>query len=229
MDPSAPDTASTSADLSPILQAPTPVGASDAPAARRNAAPLLQVLLVELPARGTILEIGSGTGQHAAAFAAALHPRLWLPTESERSRLGSIRAWTGALPDRAPRPGPPRVLDAATPAETWPVDDAAPISAMVCTNVIHISPWPVALGLLAGAAHWLPADAPLILYGPFRRDGRHTSAGNAAFDADLRREDARWGIRDLEGELVPAASGCGLRVAAVHAMPANNLTVVLRR
>lgn len=214
--------------LDPIIAAPVPPGGLDAPAARRNAAPLLEVLLVELPGEGTVVEIGSGTGQHAAAFAGALSPRRWQPTETDTQRLDSIRAWSELLPAAGPRPLPPRRLDAAAAAHAWPLDAVTPISAMVSANVIHIAPWSVALGMLAGAAHWLPAGGPLILYGPFHRDGRHTSPGNAAFDTDLRAQDPDWGIRDLDREVVPAAERAGLTLATIHEMPANNLCVVLR-
>ncbi|MDF1792610.1 MAG: DUF938 domain-containing protein [Thalassobaculaceae bacterium] len=211
------------------MAATPPPGALDAPAARRNAGPLLAVLLAELPADGTILEIGAGTGQHAAAFAQALLPRRWLPTEMDAERRDSIRAWMTLLAPDGARPLPPRALDAADPADTWPLGDAAPVSAMVSANVIHIAPWTVTLGILAGAARWLGPGAPLILYGPFHRDGRHMSPGNTAFDADLRSRDPGWGIRDLEREVLPVATGVGLRLGAVHEMPANNLCVVLRR
>lgn len=235
-DPSAPTPLRPDADrpsvvgrVHPVIAAPAPPGALDAPAARRNAEALLQVLLTELPASGTIVEIGSGTGQHAAAFAPALHPRCWQPTETDRERLDSIASWAAMLPADGPRPDPARRLDAAAPAETWPLDDIGTVAGLVSANVIHIAPWPVALGILAGAARWLAAGAPLILYGPFHRDGRHTSPGNTRFDAELRNQNAQWGIRDLERELVPAAETMGLSLAAIHEMPANNLSVVLRR
>ena len=111
----------------------------------------------------------------------------------------------------------------------WPVGPGDGIRALVATNVIHIAPWAVADGLLAGAAARLPPGGPLVLYGPFRRHGGHTGDGNARFDASLRAEDPAWGIRDLEGELVPAAEAAGLRLDAVQPMPSNNLTVVFRR
>lgn len=211
-----------------LLAADPPPGAMDAPAARRNARPLLTVLEQELPATGTVLEIGSGTGHHATAFARELHPRRWLPTETTQARLDSIAAWRSLLPADGPRPLVPRPLDAAMPAPDWPVADCAPFCGLVGVNVIHIAPWSVALGLFAGATHWLGADAPLILYGPFHRDGRSMSDGNTLFDADLRRQDPDWGIRDLERDVLPAAADAGLTLAAIHTMPANNLCVVLR-
>ncbi|WP_245565635.1 DUF938 domain-containing protein [Thalassobaculum salexigens] len=236
MDPSAPSTPGNAGRETPargigfdaVIAAETPDGAMDAPAARRNARPLLAILQAELPPTGTVLEIGSGTGHHAAAFIQALHPRRWLPTETTRERRDSIAAWTAVLPPPAPRPMAPRALDASADAQAWPVADCAPFTGMLSVNVIHIAPWNVALGIFAGAMRWLAPGAPLILYGPFHRDGRSMSDGNSAFDADLRRQDARLGIRDLERDVLPAAAEAGLAPTAIHEMPANNLCVVLR-
>ena len=236
MDPSAPSTpgaahsrpSATAIGFDAVIAADTPSGAMDAPAARRNAAPLLAVLKAELPPAGTVLEIGSGTGHHAAAFVQELPQHRWLPTENTQERRGSIAAWAAFLPTEAPRPLAPRSLDAAADAEDWPVADCAPFCAMLSVNVIHIAPWAVALGLFAGARRWLPAGAPLVLYGPFHREGRSMSDGNTTFDASLQRQDPSWGIRDLEREVVPSAGERGLKLAAVHEMPANNLCVVLR-
>ena len=234
MDPSAPSSPESRVSVpleitfDTLLAADPPQGAMDAPAARRNARPLLSVLQRELPASGTVLEVGSGTGHHAATFARECHPCRWLPTETTQARLDSIAAWTSILPMEGPRPLPPRFLDASRPAQDWPVADVAPFDAMLSVNVIHIAPWTVALGILAGAKHWLSAGAPVLLYGPFHRNGQSMSDGNTSFDADLRRQDPSWGIRDLERDLLPAAADAGLALAAVHPMPANNLCVVLR-
>ena len=227
MDPSAPSPVTGAFDA--VVDTETPAGAMDAPAARRNARPLLNVLRSVLPSEGRLLEIGSGTGHHAAAFTQAFPTLVWLPSETTPERLASIAAWTASLPDAAPRPMPPRTLDASLPAGDWPVADDAPFDAMLSVNVIHIAPWDVALGLFAGAARWLAEGAPLVLYGPFHREGRSMSDGNTSFDASLRSQDARWGIRDLEREVIPAAVAAGLAPTAVHEMPANNLCVVLRR
>ncbi|GHD63110.1 hypothetical protein GCM10017083_52780 [Thalassobaculum fulvum] len=213
----------------PPLDRPAPPAAGDAPAARRNAGPLLAVLRRVLPQSGTVLEIGSGSGQHATAFAAALAPLRWLPTDPRPALAGSLQAWAALLPPAAARPLPPRLLDAAAPLAEWPLEPRDDIRAMVATNVVHIAPWPVAEGILAGAAALLRPGDPLVLYGPFRRDGVHTGDGNAAFDASLRAENPAWGIRDLECEMVPAAGAAGLALDLVQPMPADNLTVVFRR
>jgi len=213
----------------PPLDRPAPVEAGDAPAARRNAGPLLAVLRRVLPGSGSVLEFGSGTGQHAVAFAAALAPLRWLPTDPRPTLVESLRAWATLLPPAAARPLPPRRLDAAAPLAEWPVQPGDDIRAMVATNVVHSAPWPVTEGLLAGAGALLQPGDPLILYGPFRRDGAHTGDGNAAFDASLRAENPSWGIRDLDGEIVPATEAAGLVLDLVQPMPANNLTVVFRR
>lgn len=213
----------------PPLDRPAPPSAGDAPSARRNAGPLLAVLRRVLPAEGTVLEIGAGTAQHAVAFAAALAPLCWLPTDPRASLVDNLAQWSALMPEAAARPLPARVLDAAAPVTAWPLGPADGIRAALATNVIHIAPWAVAEGLLAGAAALLAAGDPLVLYGPFRRDGNHTGDGNARFDASLRAEDPSWGIRDLEGEVVPAARAAGFALDIVQPMPANNLVVVFRR
>lgn len=213
----------------PPLDRPAPSEAGDAPAARRNAGPLLAVLRRVLPGSGTVLEIGSGTGQHAVAFAAALAPLRWLPTDPRPALVESLQAWATLLPQAAARPLPPRRLDAAATLAEWPVAPDDEIRAMLATNVVHIAPWRVAEGVLAAAGALLQPGDPLVLYGPFRRDGTHTGDGNAAFDASLRAENPAWGIRDLEGEIVPAAAAAGLVLDLIQPMPANNLTVVFRR
>src|SRR5690606_4278754 len=142
---------------------------------------------------------------------------------------GSVALWSALLPGGAGRPLPARVLDAALPVAAWSVAGSDDIRAVVATNVIHISPWSVAMGLFAGAASLLAPTCPLVLYGPFRRHGRHTGDGNARFDEELRARDPAWGIRDLESEVLPAAGAAGFALDAVQPMPANNLTVVLSR
>lgn len=200
---------------------PTSMSRRHAPATLRNRDPILAVLRRVLPRAGTVLEIGSGSGEHAAYFAAALAPLRWQPSDASDSGFASIAAW--AREHGATTMEPPVPLDAAT--DNWPVARA---DAMFSANVIHIAPWSVAEGILRGAGRVLASGNPLVLYGPFKRDGAHTATSNAAFDADLRRRNAGWGIRDL-GEVTRAATAHGLSLDEVIEMPANNLTVVFRR
>lgn len=192
-----------------------------APATERNREPILDVLKRVLPVRGTVLEIASGTGQHAIHFAAALPDLVWQPTDTEAAARASIAAWAAdaALPNlRAPL-----ALDVCV--EPWPL---AAADAIVCINMIHIAPWAAACALFDGAARVLPDGGVLYLYGPYRRGGAHTAESNAQFDAQLRSRDPAWGVRDLEtvAELGRAAD---LALDEIVEMPANNLSVVFRK
>ncbi len=191
-----------------------------APSATRNREPILEVLHQVLPDRGLVLEIASGTGEHAVHFAAALPGLTWQPTDPDADARASIAAWR----DEAGLPNlrPPLPLDVTA---AWPVDAA---DAMLCINMIHIAPWEAALALFAGAARVLPVGGPLVTYGPYRFGGAFTAASNAAFDADLRRRDLRWGVRDV-GELETAAATHGLELIATFGLPANNHALVWRR
>ncbi|MHA1564765.1 MAG: DUF938 domain-containing protein, partial [Alphaproteobacteria bacterium] len=193
----------------------------------RNGAAILAVLAQTLPATGTVLEIASGTGQHAAFFAPELGPRLWQPTERDTSLLSSISAW--AAEAHTDRLLPPVVLDVCAPI--WPVETMPPpqpVSAIFVANMVHIAPWAASEGLFAGAGRVLPCDGVLTLYGPFRRDGQHTAPSNAAFDAGLRQRDPSWGVRDL-GDITRLATTAGLMLTDTIAMPANNLSLVFTR
>ncbi|MBY0338729.1 MAG: DUF938 domain-containing protein [Acetobacteraceae bacterium] len=191
----------------------------DAPATHRNRDALLAALRPLLPKRGLLLELASGTGQHCAHFAASLPALTFQPTDPDPAHRASIAAWCEGLSNvRAPL-----ALDVM--ASPWPVAQA---DAALCVNMIHIAPWEATPALFAGAARILPAGAPLILYGPFRRGGAHTAPSNAAFDADLRARDPRWGVRDLEA-VAKVAAEAGFGPPAVTGMPANNLTVAWRR
>ena len=198
-------------------------GRQFAPAAARNAMPLARALAALLPAAGRVLELASGTGQHAA-YLAQQFPRLtWQPSDPDPAARDSIAAW-----HRAAGLGnlePPLVLDAAL--DGW-ADGLEPVSAVLCINMIHIAPWEACLGLLRGASALLPEDAPLILYGPFRRADHPTAPSNEAFDRSLRLRDPHWGLRALDA-VEAAARPLGLARAEVVEMPANNLTVVFRR
>lgn len=201
--------------------AANPTDRLQAPAAERNREPILAVLREVLPERGTVLEIASGTGQHAVHFAAALPGIDWQPSDPEPRSRRSIAAWVAQA--GLPNLRAPLALDVR--AEPWPVDA---VDAVVCINMIHIAPWAAAVALVNGAARRLPAGGVLLLYGPYRRAGAHTAPSNAEFDAQLRARDAEWGVRDLEA-VVALAEAAGLELERVVAMPANNLSVVLRR
>lgn len=189
------------------------------PAAERNREPILAVLRRVLPAEGTVLEIASGTGQHAAHFSAALPALRWQPTEANASLHASIRAWAAEGGQVLP------VLRLDVTEEPWPV---GLYEAMFNANMIHIAPLEVCDALLRGAGAHLRPNAPLVLYGPFKLGGRHTADSNAAFDARLRAEDPRWGVRDVEAVRDLAATH-GLRLEERVEMPANNQVLVLVR
>ncbi len=190
-----------------------------APATQRNREPILAVLRRVLPSTGLVLEIASGTGEHAAHFAGALPGVTWQPTDVDPTALAGIASWCDGVPNvrRAV------VLDVT--AEAWPVERA---DAVVCINMIHIAPWAAGEAMLRGAGRVLPPGGVLYLYGPYRRDGAHTAPSNAAFDDTLRAQDPRWGVRDLE-TVVATAAAAGLRHTETVAMPANNLSVVFVR
>lgn len=196
-------------------------GALIAPAVARNRDAILEILRSILPASGTVLEVASGSGEHAVHFATALPGLTWQPSDPDLAARHSIAAHTRAAGlGNVLNPSP---LDAA--ADRWPVARA---DAIVCINMIHIAPWTATEGLMTGAARILPEGGVLFLYGPFREGGRFAAESNAAFDADLRARDAAWGVRDLEA-VTGVAEGCGLHLDARIAMPANNLGVVYRR
>lgn len=192
-----------------------------APAAERNRDPILAVLRRWLPERGTVLEIGSGTGQHVVHFARALPALDWQPSDPDARMRASIDAWIAAAALRNVRA--PVALDVEAPR--WPVDRA---DALVCINVVHVAPWSIVPALMAGAARTLAPQGVLFLYGPYRRGGAHTAASNERFDAELRAHDARWGVRDVEAVTRVACDAGFDRVDAVD-MPANNLALVFRR
>ena len=185
-----------------------------APAAARNVSPIGDVLERWLPPNGLVLEIASGTGEHALAFARRF-PRLeWQPSDPDPEALTSIDAWAEEGP---PNLRPPLQLDVC--AANWPLDHA---DAILCINMVHIAPWDAALGLLDGAARLLGEGAPLILYGPWRQASVPTAPSNEAFDRSLRERDSRWGLRLVE-DFAAEAGQRGLRLAKRQAMPSNNL------
>ncbi|HEX5419964.1 MAG TPA: DUF938 domain-containing protein [Gammaproteobacteria bacterium] len=191
------------------------------PAAERNKEPILNALRGVLPKTGLVLEIASGTGQHIAYFAAALPALDWQPSDADPELLAVIEARISA----EPRPNLRRPLRLDVLEPPWPVTHA---DAVLCFNMIHIAPAAAAPALLAGAAAVLSRGGPLVLYGPFRRHGRHTAPSNEAFDRSLKARDPDWGVRDLE-EVVRAAEASGIAFEETMDMPANNCVVVFRR
>jgi len=191
------------------------------PAPERNKEPILQVLRRVLPERGTLLEVASGTGQHAVHFAAALPGLDYQPSDQDPANLASIAAWVeeAALPNLRP----PISLDVCQP--DWGVGT---LQAIFNANMIHIAPWACAEGLLAGAGRHLGAHGTCVLYGPFRIDGVHTADSNARFDDDLRSRDPHFGVRDMEA-VVSLAEQAGLAFQERVPMPANNQCLVFRR
>lgn len=193
------------------------------PATLRNREVILAVLQEVVPRQGVLLEIASGSGEHAAFMAPQLAPLVWQPSDFEADNLPSIDA-------HAADSGSGNILPALRLDVTqhpWPV---ARCDALLCCNMIHIAPWAAAEGLFAGAAAIMPKEAPLILYGPFKRHGRHTAPSNEKFDAEfLRARNADWGVRCLDTEVVPLAARNGFALDRIVEMPANNLTVIFRK
>ncbi len=200
-----------------MTNAPAPDARRFAPATLRNREAILAVLRRHLPARGLVLEVASGSGEHVLHFAAGLPGLVFQPSDRDAEARASIDAWTAEAPNirRA------IALDAA--AAAWPI---AAAEAVLCINMIHIAPWAAAEGLFRGAARLLPPGGKLVLYGPFRRGGAHTAPGNTAFDEALRAQDPAWGVRDLEA-VAAAAAACGFAPPVIEPMPANNLVLVL--
>ncbi|WP_373546463.1 DUF938 domain-containing protein [Chamaesiphon sp.] len=203
-----------------------------APATERNREPILAVLRQVLPPTGTILEISSGTGEHAIFMAPRLAPRYWLPSDPNPDARASIAAWQQSAP--CDNIYPPIDLDASS--SQWLVESEElpncdlqqhPITAIVNINMIHIAPPSAYLGLFSGAKRVLPIDGILYLYGPFKQGGVHTAPSNAAFDASLQSQNPEWGIRDLE-EITRVAHSHHLELQKVYPMPANNLSVVFK-
>ena len=184
-------------------------------------APISEALAKALPEHGVVLEVGSGTGQHVVHFARAMPNLIWQPSERDDDRLRSIRGWLAV--EVLSNVCPPLHLDVS--AWPWPITSAA---ALVSINMIHIAPWSATEGLLRGGEALLSGGGVLCLYGPFRRQGRHTSPSNEAFDVLLRRQDPDWGVRDLD-EVARLADRAGFDLLQTHEMPSNNLTVAFRK
>ena len=202
-------------------------GRLDAPAFHRNHEAIWDAVAGFLAtARGDVLEVGSGTGQHAAEFARRAPQLIWWPSDILPSHLASIEGWrlkAGLANLRAPQR-----IDLAAPAWTWNGDAGSTLTAILCVNTLHISPWRVSENLIAGAGRLLRPGGRLFIYGPFKRDGAHTAPSNAAFDATLRAENPEWGVRDV-GDLSTLAQAAGLTLIATTPMPANNLVLTFAR
>jgi hypothetical protein len=203
-----------------------PIAEEDArqfsPSAARNCVPIREVLTRVLPKKGIVLENWVRHWRDVVCFAKALPSLVWLPSDPDRASRTSIEAWAtseGLTNVRAPVP-----IDVRE--EVWGVEDDAPFDAMISLNMVHIAPWEAALGLLAGGKRLLRPDGVLFLYGPFMIGGKHTATTNAAFDADLKQRDPRWGVRDID-DVVSEAVPHGLELSEVVDMPVNNLSLVL--
>ena len=191
------------------------------PAAARNAAPIAKLLKRALPPRGFVLEIASGSGEHAVHFARALPALVWQPSDPDEAARRSIVAHASAAGLANIRP--PLAINVTR--QPWPVTR---VDAVVAINMIHIAPWDATIGLMAGAEATLAEGGVLYLYGPFREGGAHTASSNAAFDDSLRAMNTSWGIRDIEA-VVAAARAHDLHLAERVAMPANNLSLIFHR
>jgi SAM-dependent methyltransferase len=192
-----------------------------APATARNREPIFRVLERYLPQSGLVLEIASGSGEHVTHFAQnSASAVIFQPSDPDADARSSIDAWVNALGLSNVRPAV--ALNAAS--LDWPISQA---DAIICINMIHISPWAATIGLMRGASRILPHDGPLYLYGPYRRGGRHTAPSNEDFDRSLRERNPAWGVRDLD-EVASLAAESGFSAPIIEEMPANNLSVIFR-
>ena len=207
-----------------------PDGRLDAPAFHRNHRAIRALLQRYLAGKtGDVIEAGSGTGQHVVDFARHFPDIVWWPSDLNEQHLKSIAAWRthAALPNIRP----PLRIDLSDPAWCPQLHDGSgpgKLLAVFCANVIHIAPWQVAEGMFTGAARYLREDGRLFLYGPFKRDGKHTALSNAVFDTSLRNRDPEWGVREIEN-LEKLANKVGLALIEIAEMPANNLVLVFER
>lgn len=191
------------------------------PAPERNKGPILEVLARVLPAKGRLLEVASGTGQHAAYFAERLPGLMVQPSDVSPANLESIRAWVSEV-------GLPNLLEPIeldVTREPWPTE---PVDAIFSANLVHIAPWSTAEALIRGVGRHLGPEGIFAIYGPFKLAGEHTSDSNRTFDEDLRRRDPSWGVRDAE-VIIERAAQVGLGFLERVQMPANNQTLLFAR
>ncbi len=193
----------------------------EAPAAARNRQPILDVLQPHLPAKGLVLEIASGTGEHVVHYAAARPGLVFQPSDPDAGARASVDDWVRTLGLGNVKPA----LEIDVTQATWPVERA---DAVLCCNMIHIAPWEAAVGLITGAGRLVPSGGLLFLYGPYRRGGRHTAPSNEAFDSDLKRRNPAWGVRDLEA-VIELTDLHGFAAPEIVGMPANNLSLLFKR
>ena len=201
--------------------AKTADGKWSSPSAERNKDPILALLARVLPARGAVLEIASGTGQHIVHFAKALPGLTWQPSDPDPELLASISLRAGEAQLANVKPS----IELDVTRLPWPLQTA---DALVCINMIHVAPWSATKALFEGAKALLPTQGVLFLYGPYRRFGRHTSKSNEQFDSDLRAQDPEWGLRDLEA-VSEAAASSGFLLEEIVEMPANNFSLIFKR
>lgn len=194
------------------------------PSAARNRDPIREIFLKYSPRTGTISEVGSGTGEHVAHLAAAAPDLYFRPGDPDGASRASIAAWAAHL--GLGNVAPPHAADVTDPR--WH-DAFEPCDGVISINMIHIAPINAARGLFAGAGALLKRGGILFLYGPFARNGAHSAPSNEVFDASLKSRDLRWGVRDLEIEILPLAVAAGLSLVAIEEMPANNLSVIFRK
>ncbi len=194
------------------------------PSTARNREPILNVLQRVLPARAKVLELASGVGEHALYFTQAMPGWFWRPSDPDPAACASIAAWADA--EGGANLLSPVAIDVCK--ERWDVEHEAPFDALVCINMIHISPWEATLGLMAGAGRLLRDGGVLYTYGAYKRGGAHTAPSNEVFDAWLKERDPRFGVRDVE-DVEEAARAHGLALAEIIDMPANNFSLVFRR
>ncbi len=204
-----------------FYETPSAGSRRSAPTALRNREPIAQILGEWLPRSGLVLEIASGTGEHVVHFAERFSALDWQPSDIHPDALASIEAWREEA--RLPNIRSPLVVDASS--ADWPIDRA---DAILSINMVHISPWTSALGLLDGAARLLAPGAPLILYGPWLSADRATARSNLDFDSELKARNPEWGLRHVE-DFSSAAAERGLQFVDIRAMPANNSMLLLRR